>query len=106
MIAKTLLLAPVLSLSLSACLASTALDVVTAPVRVASGAVDLATTSQSEADQARGRDIRRAEERLGALQDDYEDAADDCEDGDDGACRDAIEIRREMDALIPTIPVD
>ncbi len=54
-----------LPLALSGCLAKTALDVATAPVRVASKAVDLATTSQAEADQKRGREVRKEEERIG-----------------------------------------
>lgn len=45
--------------------ASTAVDVVTLPVRVASKTVDLATTSQAEADQKRGRELRKEEERRG-----------------------------------------
>ncbi|MEO5774878.1 MAG: hypothetical protein ABIQ32_12280 [Sphingomicrobium sp.] len=45
--------------------AKTAFDVVTLPVKVASKGVDLATTSQAEADQKRGREIRRAEEQRG-----------------------------------------
>ncbi len=94
--------APIL---LGGCL-STVADVVTAPVRIASGAVDLATTSQSEADENRGREIRRREEQLGRLQRDYADKVEDCEDGDDQACREAIALRREMDALIPTIPAE
>lgn len=101
-----ILAAAALPLVLGGCLARTAVDVVTAPVRVASGAVDLATTSQSERDQARGRDIRRREERLGELQRRYDDLAEDCEDGDDSACREALAVRREMDALIPTLPVE
>ena len=52
---------------LSGCLGTVA-DVVTAPVKVAGKAVDLATTSQSEADEKRGREIRRREERLGKLE--------------------------------------
>ena len=43
---------------LSGCLAKTALDVATAPVKVASKAADMATTSQSEADEKRGRAAR------------------------------------------------
>ena len=91
---------------LGGCIAKTAMDVVTAPVRVASTAVDLATTSQSEADETRGREIRRREERLGRLSRDYEDLAEDCEDGDQDACRDAVAVRREMDELAQTIPPD
>ena len=51
----------------SACLARTAVDLVTLPVKVVSAGVDAATISQSEADQRRGRQIREEEERLGRL---------------------------------------
>lgn len=80
--------------------------VVTAPVRIASRAADMATTSQSEADQNRGRELRRREEQLGHLQREYADKAEDCADGNDRACRQAVELRREMDALMPGIPVE
>lgn len=46
-------------------IAHTALDVVTLPVKVASAGVDAATTSQAEADQKRGRELRKAEEERG-----------------------------------------
>ena len=45
--------------------AKTAVDVVTLPVKVASAGVDAVTTSQSEADEKRGREIRKEEERRG-----------------------------------------
>lgn len=45
------------------CLARTAVDIVTLPVKVAGKAVDVATTSQSEADRNRGREIRKEEKR-------------------------------------------
>ena len=61
------LLLPVLALLLSGCLARTVVDVVTLPVKVVSAGVDAATTSQAEADQRRGRQIREEEERLGRL---------------------------------------
>ena len=65
---RTLLLAPV-ALALSACvvgtIAGTAVDVVTLPVKAASAGVDAVTTSQSEADQKRGRELRKAEEERG-----------------------------------------
>ena len=54
-----------LPLSLSGCLAKTALDVATLPVKAASKTVDVMTTSQSEADEKRGRAIRKQEEREG-----------------------------------------
>ena len=63
------LILPVLPLALSGCVvasvADAAVDVVTLPVKVASKGVDLATTSQSEADEKRGRELRKAEERAG-----------------------------------------
>lgn len=42
--------------------ASTAVDVVTLPVKVVSAGVDAVTTSQAERDQKLGREIRRHEE--------------------------------------------
>ncbi len=82
------------------CLAKTVVDVATAPVRVASQGADWATTSQDEADRNRGREMRRREERLGDLQRDYERQADRCERGHEESCREAIAIRREIDAAL------
>jgi hypothetical protein len=45
--------------------AKTAVDVATIPVKVASAGVDAATTSQAEADQKRGRELRKDDERRG-----------------------------------------
>ena len=101
-----LILAPLVALLLSGCLARTALDVVTAPVKVAGKAVDMATTSQSESDEKRGRDLRKREERYGKLERDYARQSRKCESGDADACRKVDEIRREMDRLRPGIPVD
>ena len=55
------------SFALAGCttIASTAVDVVTLPVKAVSAGVDAATTSQSEADEKRGRELRKAEERAG-----------------------------------------
>jgi hypothetical protein len=60
-----ILLLPILAVALPGCVAKTALDVVTLPVKAASAAVDAATTSQAEADQKRGRQIREYEECIG-----------------------------------------
>lgn len=57
-----LLAAPLL---LGGCLARTAVDIVSLPVRAVSAGVDAVTTSQAEADQRRGREMREAEEREG-----------------------------------------
>lgn len=96
-------LAPLL---LGGCLAKTAFDVATAPVRVASGAVDLATTSQSEADENRGREIRRREERLAELQRDYNREATRCADGKARACERAEALRAEIAELALTVPYE
>lgn len=53
-------------LALSGCaVADTAVDVVTLPVKAVSAGVDAATTSQSEADEKRGRELRKADEKRG-----------------------------------------
>ena len=102
----TLFLLPVAALGLSGCLAKTAFDVATAPVRVVSKGVDLATTSQSEADEKRGREIRRREERLGKLEREFAKLQKDCVDGDRRACDRATTVNAEMRALMPQIPLE
>ncbi len=94
------------ALALQGCLARAAVDVVTLPVKAASAGVDAATESQSEADEKRGREIRKREERLGALERDYGRQMERCGDGDDAACDKAQAIRAEMKALIPGVPVE
>ncbi len=92
--------------ALQGCLARTAISAVTLPVKVASRGVDLATTSQAEADQARGREIRQREERLGRLQRDYDKQIAKCGDGDRRACDHARLTYAEMQVLLPSIPVE
>ncbi|WP_454598054.1 hypothetical protein [Qipengyuania sp. SM2507] len=104
MIPRRLLLVCLLPVALGGCLAKTAFDIATAPVRVVSKGVDLATTSQSESDENRGREIRRQEERLGKLERDYEKQLDACENGNRRACDDARDTYAEMQQIIPTIP--
>lgn len=48
---------------LPACIAKTAVDIVTLPVKAVSAGVDAVTTSEAEADRKRGREIREQEER-------------------------------------------
>jgi hypothetical protein len=61
-----LILAPLL---LGGCvvgaIASTAVAVATLPVKAASAGVDAVTTSQKEADEKRGREIRKQEQEQG-----------------------------------------
>lgn len=91
---------------LGGCVAKTLVDVATLPVRAGSKAVDLATTSQSEADEKRGRELRRREERLGELQREYEKQRRRCEEGRAGACDEARMTYAEIEKLMPTIPVE
>ncbi len=94
------------ALLLPGCLAKTVVGVATAPVKIASRGVDLATTSQSEADENRGRELRRREERYGELQREYARQNQRCEQGRADACDKAREAYGEMEALRPSIPVE
>ena len=60
-----LLVLPALSGCIVGSVAKTAVDVVTIPVKVASAGVDAVTTSQKEADEKRGRELRKQEEERG-----------------------------------------
>ena len=92
--------------ALQGCLAKTVVSAVTLPVKVASSGVDLATTSQAEADQKRGREIRQREERLGKLLRDYDKQIKKCGDGDRQACDQARATYAEMQMLMPSLPVE
>ncbi|WP_245806005.1 hypothetical protein [Erythrobacter donghaensis] len=94
------------ALALQGCLARAAVDVVTLPIRAASAGVDAVTTSQSEADEKRGREIRKREERLGELERNYDKAMKRCGDGDDEACEKAQAIRAEQKALMQGVPME
>lgn len=96
-----LVVVPVACALLGGCLAKAAVDVATAPVRVASRAVDLATTSQSESDEKRGRALRQREEQLGKLERRYLKERRRCDDGDNGACSDATQTWEEMREYLP-----
>jgi hypothetical protein len=94
------------SLLTSGCVAKTLVDVATLPVRASAKAVDLATTSQSEADEKRGRELRRREERLGKLERAYGKQRKKCEDGDEEACAEARATYDQMQEIIPTLPAE
>ena len=94
----------VASLVLSGCLVRAAADIVTAPVKVASKGVDLATTSQSEADEKRGRELRQREEQLGKLERRYDKQMAECREGNDRACFAARETYSEMQILLRSHP--
>ena len=71
---------------------------------MAGKAVDLATTSQSEADEKRGRELRHREGRLGQLERDYRRHARQCEQGDNEACDRRDADYEAIERLRPTIP--
>jgi hypothetical protein len=101
-----LLLTCLVPLSLGGCLAKTVVDVATAPVKIASKGVDLATTSQSEADQKRGRALRKREEQLGKLERAHDRQSKDCVKGNEGACEQARHTYDQIQGILPTVPVE
>jgi hypothetical protein len=60
---RAVLIAALFPLLAGGCVARTAFDVVTFPVKATAKAVDWTTTSQEEADRNRGRAARKQEER-------------------------------------------
>ena len=101
-----LYLALLLPLALGGCLAQTVVDVATAPVKVAGKGVDLMTTSQSEADRKRGRELRKREAALGKLQRQYAQQSKYCVRGSQSACDQARRTYDKIQAIAPTVPVD
>jgi uncharacterized lipoprotein YajG len=97
---KAILIPVCASLLLTSCLARTAIDVVTAPVKVVSKGVDLATTSQSESDEKRGRALRKREERLGKLDRLRDKKRQKCSKGNDDACAEVPIITSEINRLL------
>jgi hypothetical protein len=87
-----------LLLVLPGCVASVVKDVVTAPVKVVSKTADVLTTSQSEADEKRGREMRKREERLGKLARKRDKAREDCSDGEEKACIEYEALEGEIEA--------
>jgi hypothetical protein len=94
-----LVLSPLLALALTGCLAQTAVGIVTAPVRMGAKAVDLATTSQSEADENRGRAMRKRDGKVKKLQREYNRRMDSCNRGESAACADAARLNGEIEDL-------
>lgn len=101
---RRLVLLSLMPLALGGCAARTLVNVATAPVRVASKGIDLATTSQAEADQKRGRELRKLEERYGTLERDWRKSDRRCSDGNSEACLERDTIAAEMDRIRPMLP--
>ncbi len=91
-------------LLLQGCVTSIVKDVVTAPIKIVSKTADVLTTSQSESDEKRGKELRKKEERLGKLARDRDKQVKKCEKGDGDACQqaEAIDeaIAQEQDRVI------
>lgn len=102
----TLALLVTASILTSGCVAKTLVDVATLPVRAGAKAVDLATTSQSEADEKRGRELRRREEKLGKLERVYDTQRRTCANGNAKACAEARATNAEIQKILPTVPVE
>lgn len=79
-------------LMLSGCVTSLVSEVVTAPIKIVSKTADVLTTSQSESDENRGREMRKREESLGKLARQRDKAREKCEDGDQEACERVSDI--------------
>ena len=86
---------------LGGCVANMVADVVTAPVKIVSGGVDLMTTSQSESDEKRGRAMRHREERLGKLSRTRDEYGAKCrKKGKEDDCRRAADADAEIRELL------
>ncbi len=81
---------------LSGCV-SLVTDVVTAPVKIVSKTADVLTTSQSESDENRGRELRKREEALGKLARQRDKERKKCDDGDEGACAKAAQLNEQIE---------
>jgi hypothetical protein len=103
-ISGRLILSGAMALALSGCVAKAAVDVATVPVKAGSKAVDLATTSQSEADRKRGRELRKREERLHKLQHKYSKQLAACQHGNHYACSDARVTEGEIEDVESQVP--
>jgi len=92
-----LVLSAIVVLTLSGCVASVVKDVVTAPVKIVSKTADVLTTSQSEADEKRGREIRKREEALGKLARQRDKAREKCDGGNSDACAKLQQLDDELE---------
>lgn len=82
---------------LQGCVASMVSNVVKAPVKIVSKTTDILTTSQSESDEKRGRDMRKREENVGKLSRQLKKVQERCADGDRDACKKARDIRDQIE---------
>jgi hypothetical protein len=84
------------ALLLQGCVTSIVKEVVTAPIKIVSKTADVMTTSQSESDEKRGKEMRKREEALGKLARQRDKAREKCEDGNEEACGRARALDDEL----------
>jgi cell shape-determining protein MreC len=84
--------------ALPGCVTSVVKEVVMAPVRIVSKTADVLTTSQSEADEKRGRDLRKKEERLGKLARERDSLREKCKGGSNDSCEKLRDVEAELEA--------
>ena len=92
-----LIVSALLFVLLQGCVASIVSDVVTAPIKVVSKTADVLTTSQSETDEKRGRELRKREEALGKLARQRDKARQRCADGNKDACEKAADLSDQIE---------
>lgn len=92
-----LIVSALLFVLLQGCVASLVTDVVTAPVKIVSKTADVLTTSQSESDEKRGRELRKREEALGKLARQRDKARERCDDGNKDACEKAADLNDQIE---------
>lgn len=92
------------ALALGGCGIGSVAGVATAPIKTASKAVDLATTSQSEADEKRGRKLRKLEEKYAKLKRNYRKEDKHCAKGNAKACDKRDAILKQMEAIRVQLP--
>jgi hypothetical protein len=92
-----LIVSALLFVLLQGCVASIVSDVVTAPIKVVSKTADVLTTSQSETDEKRGRELRKREEALGKLARQRDKARERCADGNKDACEKAADLSDQIE---------
>ncbi len=93
-----LILSAAALLLLQGCVTSVVKEVVTAPIKIVSKTADVLTTSQSESDEKRGRELRKREEALGKLARQRDKAQEKCEDGNEDACAKAARLNEQIEA--------
>jgi hypothetical protein len=92
-----LIVCALLCVLLQGCVASIVSDVTNAPMKAVSKTLDILTTSQSEADEKRGRELRKRDEALGKLSSKRAKARKRCANGDRDACEKAADLSDQIE---------